>query len=357
MAEKPLFQQPSLPPTLLVDCKFTWKKLLIFLAFGMFAACFLYVFGFGATFIETLLFCGCASLPGLVLIIAANLLPKPTSTIVALLKLSTLLCLGSLIGALIFVMLHGGAPLSIFGQQSNIVLKMLFLNAFCGTSIVFFFKSGERIAEAKRLIAEERLINLNMKTMAVEMELKLLQAQIEPHFLFNTLSNVISLIDSQPDKATAMLNHFCNFLRASLHIARDSSVPLAQEIDLIRNYLDIQKIRMGERLDYRIGLPSELLEKRLPPLLIQPLVENSIKHGLEPKLEGGRLTITGELTAGLAKIAVSDSGTGITENALGNGVGLENLRQRIQMFSHSRGRLILEENMPCGVQAMIEVPV
>ncbi|SJZ62766.1 Histidine kinase [Trichlorobacter thiogenes] len=357
MADKNIFHQPQLTPTLLVDCKLTWKKLASFMLYGCLIACLLYIFGFKTSFFDALLFCSCAAGPVFLLLLWSNSLPKPAAVTAMLLRLCTIQLLGSLIGAVIFTAFTEGKLVSPFNQHIGTLLRMLFLNAFFGSSIVFFFKTGESISEAKQLIMEERLINLDMKSISVEMELKLLQAQIEPHFLFNTLSNVMSLIDTHPDKAKGMLDHFCNFLRGSLHIARDTTVPISQEMDLIRNYLEIQKLRMGDRLSHSIDMPDALLSKQIPPLLIQPLVENSIKHGLEPKLEGGSLIIKGEIDGDMARIAISDSGRGISESSTGNGVGLENVRKRIRMFSASKGKLTLEENLPCGVLAMIEVPL
>ena len=357
MPEKAALSSPLLTPTLLVNCKLTWKKLIIFMIYGALIASLLSVFGFGTGFFYTLLFCSCASCPPFVLVIGSNSLPKPATVTVVLLRMITMMLVGSLIGAIVFTAITIGEPLSVFTQHSGILFRMLFLNAFFGSSIVFFFKTGESISEAKRLIMEERLINLDMKSMAVETELKLLQAQIEPHFIFNTLSNVMSLIDTHPDKAKGMLDSFCTFLRGSLHIARNNAIPISQEIELIKNYLNIQKLRMGDRLNYQTDIPAALLERKIPPLLIQPLVENSIKHGLEPKLEGGGITIKGEIDGDLFRIIVSDSGGGITESASGNGIGLENVRKRIKMLSSTKGRLTLEENVPCGVMAVIETAI
>ena len=358
MTEKNPPHVVQLTPMLLVNCKLTWKKLLVFMVFGNLVACFLYLFGFGATFAYTILFCNCAAWPGFLLIVGSNFLPKPKTVLAMLLRLSAIMFVGTMIGALVFLAITSAEPASLFGRNREILLRMLFLNAFCGSSIMFFFKTGESMSEAKRLIMEERMINLDMKSMSVEMELKLLQAQIEPHFLFNTLSNVMSLIDSQPTKAKAMLDHFCGFLRGALHIARNNQVPVSQEIELIRNYLEIQKLRMGNRLNYQIDMPHALLAKNIPPLLIQPLVENSIKHGLEPLVEGGSVSITGEMDGDLVRITVADSGRGISEStSSGNGVGLENVRKRIRMSSNALGRLVLEENYPCGIRAVIEAPL
>jgi hypothetical protein len=354
MAKENASHSVQLTPALLLDCKLTWKKLASFVIYGNVVACFLYLFGFGSTFSYAVIFCNCAAWPGFFFLLAAKSLPKAATPSAMGLRIGAILFLGTLTGAVIFAAITGVTPLALLDQRIDILIRMLFLNAFCGSSMLFFFKTGERISEATRLIMEERIINLDMKNISVEMELKLLQAQIEPHFLFNTLSNVISLIDTEPDKAKGMLNHFCGFLRGSLHIARNATVPISQEMELIGNYLEIQKLRMGDRLNYQIDMPPSLLDKEFPPLLIQPLVENSIKHGLEPRIEGGNITITGEIDGDVVRITVTDSGGGITENAMGNGVGLENVRRRIRMSSHAKGKLILEENIPCGVRAVLE---
>lgn len=344
----------QLTPALLLDCKLTWKKLACFVVYGNIVSLFLYTLGFGSTFFHTFAFCNCATWPGFFFLLASNQLRKPTTVFAGVIRIGTILLGSSMLGALLFAAITGINPVSLIGTRSDILIRVFILNAFCGSSMIFFFKTGERISEAKRLIMEEKFKNLDMKNMSVEMELKVLQAQIEPHFLFNTLSNVMSLIETDPDKAKGMLGHFCEFLRGSLHIARHTAVPLSQEMDLIRNYLEIQKLRMGDRLNYSIDIPDSLLERRIPPLLIQPLVENSIKHGLEPQIEGGSIAIHGEIEENVIRITVADSGRGISENAAGNGVGLENVRRRIRMSSHTKGELIVEENAPSGVRATLE---
>ena len=113
---------------------------------------------------------------------------------------------------------------------------------------------------------------------------------------------------------------------------------------------------MGDRLSYDINIPDNILDHPIPPLLIQPLVENSIKHGLGPKIEGGEISIRGAVEGNVIIIMVVDSGIGIKEKTIGNGIGLESIRKRIQMLYNTNGRLILEENKPSGVRAIIEVP-
>lgn len=345
----------QLPPALLLECKLTWKKFGFFVAYCNLLALFLFILGFGPGLADSLAFCNCAAWPGFFYILAMNSLPKPATVFAMVVRIGVVLLLSSVTGAVLFAIFTGVDLAALIGNRSDIAVRTLALNLFCGSSVVFFFKTNQTILEAKRLIMEEKIRNLDMKNMSVEMELKVLQAQIEPHFLFNTLSNVMSLIDTRPEKAKAMLGHFCDFLRGSLHIARNSAVPISQEMALIRNYLEIQKMRMGDRLNYVIDMPDSLMNLKIPPLLIQPLVENSVRHGLDPLLDGGEISIRGELISGTVRITVSDSGKGISESATGNGVGLENIRRRIRMSCHTSGNLILEENLPSGVRATIEM--
>ncbi len=131
---------------------------------------------------------------------------------------------------------------------------------------------------------------------------------------------------------------------------------LAQEMDIVRNYLDLFAIRMGDRLRYRIDLPDALLAVPLPPLLIQPLVENAVKHGLEPSVKGGEVSVSASREGDAVRIVVVDSGRGILETGEGNGIGLDNIRKRLQLAYGDKGRFTLEANEPTGVRAVIEIP-
>ena len=283
---------------------------------------------------------------------------KSVTRVVQVLLILISLVFGAISGSIIVSLIRGTDLTLLLGEQNNLIIRAIVGNFLFGGVMIFFFASRARIVEAKRIVLEERMKLLDMKNMTIETELRLLQAQIEPHFLFNTLSNVMSLIDTNPDKAKKMMECFSDFLRASLHIARDKTITIAQEMELIRSYLDIHRVRMGNRLSYTIDIPDSLLEYRIPPLLIQPLVENSLKHGLEPKIEGGEIAIKGAPEESVFAITIADSGIGISEKNVGNGIGLENVRKRIRMFCNGDGdgRLILEKNKPSGVKAILEVP-
>lgn len=355
MSENNALFTVRLTPALMLDCRLTWKKLACFVVYTNFFAVFLYAFGFGATLSYSLTFCNCAGWFAFLFLVPSNYVPKPTTTRVMVGRIAFIFACSSIAGAVVFALIMGIPPISLLDRHLDILIRMILLSLFCGSSMAFFFKSGERLSEAKRLIMEEKFRNLDMKNTSMEMELKLLQAQIEPHFLFNTISNVVSLIGTDPDKAKTMMEHFSSFLRGSIHIARNTAVPVSQEIELLRNYLDIQKVRMGGRLNYVINVADALLDRHIPPLLIQPLVENSIKHGLEPQIDGGEIMIRGEIAGDVVRITVADSGRGIDVNAVGNGIGLENVRKRIQMACNEKSRLLLEENVPSGVRAIIEI--
>lgn len=355
MTEKYGSLSVELTPALMLECKLTWKKLSYFFIYINILAVFLHIFGFGASFFYSLIYCNCGAWSTFAFLISFTRILKPETSVSMLTRVIMALFCGTILGAIVFTVTMGIKPALLLDEQINILFRMALLNIFFGSFAVFFLKSQEHLSEAKRLILEEKLRNLDIKNMSIETELKLLQAQIEPHFLFNTLSNIISLIDTDPDKARTMMEHFSGFLRESLHISRNTTVPVSQELALIRNYLEIQSVRMGTRLSYRIDMPEFLLSYRIPPLLIQPLVENAIKHGIEPKIYGGELWITGEIIDDVVKITVADSGRGIMENANSNGIGLENIRKRIQMFCNQKGRLVLEENEPIGIRATIEI--
>ncbi|MDH4163143.1 MAG: histidine kinase [Nitrospirota bacterium] len=261
----------------------------------------------------------------------------------------TAIIAGALVGTMLGALANGIDPLLFFRDRSDYFLQILIFALLFG-----FVISGMSIALA--LLSEEKVRRLELEKTAVEAELRLLQSQIEPHFLFNTLSNVLGLIDTDKDRARSMLESFTSFLRASLVASREKTVPLGQEMDTIRSYLDIFTVRMGTRLRYRIDIPDDIRQCRVPPLLLQPLVENAVKHGLEPSVGGGVISIIGERIPGRVRITVSDTGIGLHEKSAGTGVGLENVRKRLELLHGSAGTLVLEENEPTGVKVSIHIP-
>jgi sensor histidine kinase YesM len=186
--------------------------------------------------------------------------------------------------------------------------------------------------------------------------LALLQAQIEPHFLFNTLANVQSMIERDPRTAARMLDHLNRYLRAALGRTRGPSSTCGEEMELIGALLAIAQIRLGQRLRHTLRLPEELRAASLPPLLLQPLVENALKHGIEPAVDGGEIEVACSTRAGRLVLTVRDTGMGFQEGAP-PGVGLSNIRARLSSLYGTDGELTLHRNEPRGTVAQISLPL
>jgi hypothetical protein len=211
--------------------------------------------------------------------------------------------------------------------------------------------------EQQRLVAlqQTELEQAQLRQQMDEAHLQALSAQIEPHFLFNTLANVRSLYQTDPATASAMLDNLVQYLAIALPRMRDSESTFAREAALADAFLGVQKIRMGGRLSYSIDVPDSLADAPLPPMMLLTLVENAIKHGIGPLREGGDVTIRAVESAGEVSLRVADTGRGFTSH-LGNGSGLANIRARLGVLYGGRARLRLSRNEPQGVVATIMLP-
>jgi sensor histidine kinase YesM len=229
------------------------------------------------------------------------------------------------------------------------------LSLFAGRT-VFGAEWEERKVE--ELMARENFKVVSREKQLVQAQMRMLQAQIEPHFLFNTLANIQSLIGRSPDTANLMLDDFIAYLRQTLSASRAQMGTVKQEFDLLRQYLDLIKIRMADRLDYDLKIDANLDETPLAPMLLQPLVENAIKHGLEPKVEGGRVTVRASREGEKMILTVTDNGLGFSDNAdsKGNGVGLANLRERLALLYDNRATLTIADANP-GTRITIFIPL
>jgi LytS/YehU family sensor histidine kinase len=224
------------------------------------------------------------------------------------------------------------------------------------SATLYFFITRSRLRHRNEMIEQERTRRMAVEKEFLSANLRMLQAQIEPHFLFNTLSNILSLIDTHPAKGKSMLLDLTKYLRTSLSRTLPEKTTLDQEIAMLRAYLNIQKIRMDERLNFIIDVPENLRQLSFPPMLLQPLVENAVKHGLEPKVEGGEIMISAAEENSLMRIEVRDTGLGFSDFNK-SGVGIANVRERLALLFGEKGHLTIEENKPHGVRATIEVPI
>lgn len=221
-------------------------------------------------------------------------------------------------------------------------------------TVVYFWREREALAEAKFEREQARAARIEKE--AIEANLRMLQAQIEPHFLFNTLANVVSLIDPAPAKAKRMLEDFIEYLRSSLRATRSESLTLRQEIGLIESYLRVIEVRMGNRLRYRFDIPDQALDLPFPPMLLQPLVENAVRHGLEPKVEGGEVTVSTRMVGTELHVAVADTGLGLLGPTV-DGVGLSNVRERLASLYGAAARLEVGRNEPEGARVELVIPI
>jgi sensor histidine kinase YesM len=241
-------------------------------------------------------------------------------------------------------------------QTNHLGLQAVIAGMIISSVMLYSFIMKIRLRYRNEMIEQEKIKRLAVEKESIFANLRMLQAQIEPHFLFNTLSNILSLIDTRPDKGKSMLLDLTKYLRTSLSRTLPEETTLSQEISMITAYLNIQKIRMDERLNYQIDVPNNIGQHSLPPMLLQPLVENAIKHGLEPKVDGGEIVIRAMQEGNILKIEVADTGLGFSDLDK-PGVGIANVRERLVLLFEEKARLTIEENKPHGVRTIMEVPI
>lgn len=210
----------------------------------------------------------------------------------------------------------------------------------------------EQAARAAADVARADAARHELEKQVLEARLKLMQAQIEPHFLFNTLANVQHLVETDAPLAARTLESLITYLRAALPEMREGGTTLGREAAMGRAYLDIQQIRMGSRLRYSIDMPAELAGLPFPPMMLMTLIENALKHGVDPLQQGGEIVIRASAAEGVLSVSVADTGQGLSHSA-GMGVGLANIRERLSALHGRTARLTLEENTPRGVIARI----
>jgi sensor histidine kinase YesM len=232
---------------------------------------------------------------------------------------------------------------------------ILFLSAIISTILMVIFLLRSREAEAAANYERERLRAERVEREATHAQLRALQAQIEPHFLFNTLANVASLIDADPGLSKRMLERFIRFLRASLDATRGETTTLGAERELISAYLDVIQVRMGSRLRYAVDIAPELAGFALPPMLLQPVVENAIRHGVEPRIEGGEVALTAVREGEAVRIEIRDTGVGFASSTHG-GTGLTNLRDRLKLLYGERASVTIGDNAGGGTIVTLRLP-
>ncbi|MDB5793230.1 MAG: sensor histidine kinase [Massilia sp.] len=218
---------------------------------------------------------------------------------------------------------------------------------------------GKKRAEQQTQSANAAAERESMQRQLSEARMQMMQAQVEPHFLFNTLASVEHLIETNPPRASAMQRSLIQYLRAVLPQMRDNTLVtnLGREVDMVSAYLNLLKMRMEERLTVDMRIPDDLRSAAFPPMMLQSMVENAIKHGLECKPEGGTLKIVADVADHKLRVTVTDDGVGFgVVPSTGTGLGLPTIRERLRLLHGEAGQLHIAANSPTGVIAMVEVP-
>jgi hypothetical protein len=214
---------------------------------------------------------------------------------------------------------------------------------------------AEEIAKTASASAEREALLRQVS----EAQMQMMQAQVEPHFLFNTLASVEYLIETDPPRAAKMQRSLISYLRAVLPQMRENAATtnLGREADIVKSYLELLKMRMEERLTIDLIMPEGLRNASFPPMMLQSLVENSIKHGLESKAEGGTLQFRAEIVGEKLRVTVRDDGLGFgAVPSNGTGLGLQNIRERLKLLYKGSAQIIITPNEPSGVCVTIELP-
>ncbi len=239
-----------------------------------------------------------------------------------------------------------GAGHSDSGQLRTSIL----ITALAGIAGSFYFYAVNKSAYLQRKMTEAR-------QHASEARLRLLETQLEPHMLFNTLANLRALISTDPARAQVMLDHMIAYLRATLGASLAATHPLQAEFDRVRDYLELMAIRMGPRLSYTLDLPAELAQHPVPTLLLQPLVENCIKHGLEPKVEGGNIRVSARREGEFVLLEVADTGVGLSGTQDDRpGFGLAQVRERLASSYGATAAMDLVAGHAGGTRATARFP-
>jgi sensor histidine kinase YesM len=212
----------------------------------------------------------------------------------------------------------------------------------------------EAARRMRNVLAAEQARHRSERQM-LELRLAALQGQIEPHFLYNTLANTRALISQDAGAAETMLNHLIAYLRAAVPDLRASATSVGQELDRASAYLDIMKIRLGNRLAFDIEASDDARACQIPPLALMTLIENAIEHGIEPQLGGGSVSVRASCSDERLTLSVSDDGAGF-QAAMGDGIGLVNLQERLHALFGAQAELQLDAADGGGVRARISMP-
>src|SRR5215475_13934903 len=255
------------------------------------------------------------------------------------------------------LMWFGGTPQDFPGWRTSTLLN--YLTQLDWLLMTYLFLIGLAYALAYRRESESRALNASqLETRLVEAQLQALQRQLHPHFLFNTLNTISGLIRTDPDGADVMIDRLGDLLRMTLHKSGIQEVSLKEELDVLQKYVEIERTRFGNRLNIEMHVEPETLDAQVPSLVLQPLVENAIRHGIAPNARPGWIAVHAERASGELVLQVLDSGDGLPPDrlmALNRGVGLDNTRARLAHLYRDRFEFTFS-NLERGFCVTIRIP-
>lgn len=235
---------------------------------------------------------------------------------------------------------------SVISFDKNTLFVFLITNGLLGSISLFLIYIYKKL---KTQIEKKVQENEKLKHLQLQAELAALQSKINPHFLFNTLNTILDLVYDDPKKVEDVVLNLSSIYRKILYSPTDKFVSLENELSLVKQYLEIEKIRMGKRLSYIFEIDDESKNIEIPPLIIEPIVENAVIHGINPKIEGGTVTVTVKNNSGLVSVEVSDDGIGVENENFKLGFGMRSVKERIQIIFGEDSTFKIIKNNKGGV--------
>lgn len=291
---------------------------------------------------------------GLVLLYAFSLLserisrlPFPLNWLALFLTILASSTIGCALGAVLIILLGIHPHGDYFRLISNSLYFSLLLSLVFGTSFYLYENLKQQLEATALELRTRQLAEERARKLAIAMQLASLESRVRPHFLFNTLNSIAALIRDDQERAERMVGRLSALLRFSLEANHHNTVPLRDELKIVRDYLEIEKARFGTRLQFELDVPAELGAVAVPPFALQTLVENSIKYGVATRRAGGAIRVQGRLEKDSIRLEVRDDGPGFSETAINTGHGLDNLQARLAALFANRASLDIQSAVGC----------
>jgi sensor histidine kinase YesM len=261
---------------------------------------------------------------------------------------------GCLVAQALLMWMGTQVPERFWADYLRTLRGALLLSIVFGLGAFSYASMRERLRQTEERLHEKEVAEERTRKLAAEARLRSLESRLHPHFLFNTLNTISALIAVDPARAEQIVGRLAALLRSSLDTTTRSLIPLEQELAMVQDYVDIERARLGDKLHGRVEVPAELRDAQVPPLSVQSLVENAVKHGISPERNGGEVCVSASAENGQLRIAVSDTGGGFDLSAVAAGHGLDSLVGRLDaLFSSSAHLAVSRREGRCVVEMVL----